>query len=121
MEEFAERVEQLISKSNTAVRDHLFAKVSFALNICRLAQHHARHEKTLQLRHASWIYKQVDEFRYRRELIVTEELTSSLKRLQLELQKTWFECETRNSAKNDVVMFHNLCKSRSKSVRSFVR
>jgi hypothetical protein len=51
-----------------------------------LARHHSGDEKSEQLQLASQIYHDVDEFGSRREIIFTDELTSSMNRLRIELQ-----------------------------------
>ena len=87
MEEFAKRVEEALWRSNTVLIDHLFAKVSFALNMCVLAQHHLGPEKAERQQIAYRIYCEVVAFTEHRGHLLTEELTSAMNLLELELMK----------------------------------
>jgi hypothetical protein len=106
MEEFANRVEELLSRSNTAITDYLLAKISFALNICRLAQHHLGHEQSEQLEKASTIYHEVDEFSHRRSAVLSRELIEAMHRLRRELQRFGFGAQPELPEKSNVVAFH---------------
>jgi hypothetical protein len=87
MDQLAERVDRLISRTNILLSDHLLSKVSVALTVCRLAEHHSGTEKREQVTFASRVYEEVDEFSHRRGAVLNQELMSSMHRLHLELEK----------------------------------
>jgi hypothetical protein len=107
MEGCAKRVEKLLSSSATVLTNHLLAKASFALSICRLAQHHAGGEQSEQLNMALRVYCEIDEFSYRRDLVFTQELADSMHRLQLELRKFGLLMEPPVHEKSKVLRFYN--------------